>query len=149
MFCLGTLINTGAVIAGGLLGITLKKGIPERCREVLMQACGVSTIFIGAGGVMSKMLTFTDGTLETQGTMLLIFSMIIGSLMGSLLDIEQRLEELGGFLKRKFHTENDSLFVEGFVTSTLVYLYWCHGNRWFHRGWTDRKLFYADSESYS
>ena len=73
----------------------LKKGIPERCREVLMQACGVSTIFIGAGGVMSKMLTFTDGTLETQGTMLLIFSMIIGSLMGSLLDIEQRLEELG------------------------------------------------------
>lgn len=120
MFCLGTLINTGAVIAGGLLGITLKKGIPERCREVLMQACGVSTIFIGAGGVMSKMLTFTDGTLETQGTMLLIFSMIIGSLMGSLLDIEQRLEELGEFLKRKFHTENDSLFVEGFVTSTLV-----------------------------
>ena len=113
MFCLGTLINTGAVIAGGLLGITLKKGIPERCREVLMQACGVSTIFIGAGGVMSKMLTFTDGTLETQGTMLLIFSMIIGSLMG-------RLEELGEFLKRKFHTENDSLFVEGFVTSTLV-----------------------------
>ena len=98
----------------------LKKGIPERCREVLMQACGVSTIFIGAGGVMSKMLTFTDGTLETQGTMLLIFSMIIGSLMGSLLDIEQRLEELGEFLKRKFHTENDSLFVEGFVTSTLV-----------------------------
>ncbi len=59
---------------------------------------------------MSKMLTFTDGTLETQGTMLLIFSMIIGSLMGSLLDIEQRLEELGEFLKRKFHTENDSLF---------------------------------------
>ena len=120
MFGLGTLINTGAVIAGGLLGITLKKGIPERCREVLMQACGVSTIFIGAGGVMSKMLTFTDGTLETQGTMLLIFSMIIGSLIGSLLDIEQRLEELGEFLKRKFHTENDSLFVEGFVTSTLV-----------------------------
>ena len=73
MFGLGTLINTGAVIAGGLLGITLKKGIPERCREVLMQACGVSTIFIGAGGVMSKMLTFTDGTLKTQGTMLLIF----------------------------------------------------------------------------
>ena len=129
MFCLGTLINTGAVIAGGLLGITLKKGIPERCREVLMQACGVSTIFIGAGGIMSKMLTFTDGTLETQGTMLLIFSMIIGSLMGSLLDIEQRLEELG-----YQHTCD---------------LYWCHGNRWFHRGWTDRKLFYADSESYS
>lgn len=120
MFGLGTLINTGAVIAGGLLGITLKKGIPERCREVLMQACGVATLFIGAGGVMTKMLKFTDGQFETQGTMLLIFSMIIGSLIGSLLDIEQRLEVLGNFLKQKFHTESDSHFVEGFVTCTLV-----------------------------
>ena len=120
MFGLGTLINTAAVVAGGLLGITVKKGIPERCREVLMQACGVSTLFIGASGVMTKMLTFSDGKLETQGTMLLIFSMIIGGLIGSLLDIEQRLEKLGEFLKQKFHTEGDSQFVEGFVTSTLV-----------------------------
>lgn len=102
MIGLGTLINTAAVVAGGLLGITVKKGIPERCREVLMQACGVSTIFIGAGGVMAKMLTFTDGKLETQGTLLLIFSMIIGSLIGSLLDIEQRMEKLGEFLKKNF-----------------------------------------------
>lgn len=120
MFGSGTLINTVAVIAGGLLGITLKKGIPERCSNVLMQACGVATLFIGAGGVMTKMLVFTDGKLETQGTMLLIFSMIIGSLAGSFLDIEHHLEKLGEFLKQKLHTEGDPHFVEGFVTSTLV-----------------------------
>ena len=116
MFGLGTLINTGAVIAGGLIGMTLKKGIPESCREVLMEACGVSTIFIGIGGVLSKMLVIHNGTLETQGTMLLIFSLIFGSLAGSLLNIEMKLEEFGEFLKKKFHTEGDSLFVEGFVT---------------------------------
>lgn len=120
MFGLGTLINTAAVVAGGFLGITAKKGIPERCRQVLMQACGLSTLFIGAGGVMAKMLTFSDGVLQTQGTMLLIFSMIIGSLLGALLDIEGKMEKLGEFLKRKLHTEGDSNFVEGFVTSTLV-----------------------------
>ena len=120
MFGLGTLINTGAVIAGGLIGMTLKKGIPENCREVLMEACGVSTIFIGIGGVLSKMLVIHNGTLETQGTMLLIFSLIFGSLAGSLFNIEMKLEEFGEFLKKKFHTEGDSLFVEGFVTCTLV-----------------------------
>ncbi len=120
MFGLGTLINTGAVIAGGLIGMTLKKGIPESCREVLMEACGVSTIFIGIGGVLSKMLVIHNGTLETQGTMLLIFSLIFGSLAGSLLNIEMKLKEFGEFLKKKFHTEGDSLFVEGFVTCTLV-----------------------------
>lgn len=120
MFGLGTLINTGAVIAGGLIGMTLKKGIPESCREVLMEACSVSTIFIGIGGVLSKMLVIHNGTLETQGTMLLIFSLILGSLAGSLLNIEMKLEEFGEFLNKKFHTEGDSLFVEGFVTCTLV-----------------------------
>lgn len=120
MFGLGTVINTGAVAAGSLLGIALKKGIPENCRQILMQSCGVATIFIGAAGVLQKMLVVTDGKLETQGTFLLIFSMVLGSLAGELLGIERQLENAGEFLKKKLHTEGDSQFVEGFVTSTLV-----------------------------
>ena len=149
MFGLGTLINTGAVIAGGLIGMTLKKGIPESCREVLMEACGVSTIFIGIGGVLSKMLVIHNGTLETQGTMLLIFSLILGSLAGSLLNIEMKLEEFGEFLKKKFHTEGDSLFVEGFVTCTLVI---CIGAMAIVGSIEDglyRKRFYPDCESHA
>lgn len=120
MFGLGTIINTGAVIIGSLLGIALKKGIPESCRQILMQACGVATIFIGAGGVLKEMLVISNGTLETQGTLMLIFSLVLGSLAGELLKIEDRLERAGEFLKKKLHTEGDSHFVEGFVTSTLV-----------------------------
>lgn len=120
MFGLGTIINTGAVIAGGLLGIALKKGIPEGCRQILMQACGVATIFIGAGGVLSKMLVIENDSIGTQGSLMLIFSLVIGSLIGELLKIEYHLECAGEFLKKKLHTEKDSHFVEGFVTSTLV-----------------------------
>lgn len=120
MFGLGTLINTGAVVAGGLLGVTLKKGIPESCKDILMQGCGVATIFIGIGGVLSKMLVVENGSVGTQGTMLLIFSLVLGGLIGALLHIEDRLENMGEFLKRKLHNENDNQFVEGFVTATLV-----------------------------
>lgn len=120
MFGLGTIINTGAVIAGSLVGIALKKGIPESCRQILMQGCGVATIFIGAGGVLQKMLVINGNSLETQGSLMLIFSLVFGSLMGELIRIEYRLECAGEFLKRKLHTEGDSHFVEGFVTSTLV-----------------------------
>ena len=120
MFGLGTIINTAAVVAGGLIGVTLKKGIPERCKNVLMQACGVATIFIGSSGVLKYMLVVDGTQIRTQGSMLLIFSLVIGGLIGALLDIETRLEHLGDWLKKKFQSESDSLFVEGFVTSTLV-----------------------------
>ncbi len=120
MFGLGTFINTVAVVAGGLLGVTLKKGIPESCRKTLMHACGISTIFIGVSGVLKQMLVITDGQLETRGTMLLIFSLVLGGFTGELLAIEDRLERLGEILKKKLHSEKDEQFVEGFVTSTLV-----------------------------
>ncbi len=120
MFGLGTVINTGAVIAGSLVGMTLKKGIPENCRQILMHACGVATIFIGAAGVLQKMLVIIGSSLETRGSLMLIFSLVFGSLIGELIKIEYRLECAGEYLKRKLHTEGDLHFVEGFVTSTLV-----------------------------
>lgn len=120
MFALGTIINTSAVIAAGLLGMVLKKGIPEKCQTILMQACGIATIFIGISGVLKEMLVINGKAIETQGTFLLIFSLVLGGLAGSLLSIEDRLEHLGDILKRKLHSEKDTRFVEGFVTSTLV-----------------------------
>jgi uncharacterized membrane protein YqgA involved in biofilm formation len=58
-----------------------------------MAACGVSTIFIGVTGTLQGMLTVTNnGKIETQGTMLLIFSMVIGGLIGELLNIEKRMD---------------------------------------------------------
>lgn len=120
MFGLGTIINTSAVIVGGIAGVVLKKGIPESCQKILMQACGIATIFIGISGTLKEMLVINGSSIETKGTLLLILSLVLGGLAGSLLSIEDRLEDLGEFIKKKLHSEKDARFVEGFVTSTLV-----------------------------
>ena len=120
MIGLGTIINTAAVVAGGLLGLLLKNGIAKRFEKILMQALGLATIFIGAGGVLKYMLVLENGSFTTRGTMLLIFSLVIGCLLGQLLDIEDKMEKLGIKLKAAARIKNDNLFVEGFVTTSLI-----------------------------
>lgn len=120
MIGLGTIINTAGVIAGGLIGLGLKNGIKKNMQDIMMQACGVATIFIGGAGALSKMLVFQDGKLETQGTMLLIFSLVLGSLLGEWINIEQKMDLLGERIKKAVKAENDNLFVEGFVNVSLI-----------------------------
>lgn len=120
MFALGTILNTVAVLAGGVLGMLLKNGIAKRFERILMQALGLATIFIGASGVLKYMLVVENGTISTRGTMLLIFSLVLGCLLGQWLDIEAGMETLGIKLKAAAKIKNDNLFVEGFVTTSLI-----------------------------
>lgn len=120
MIGLGTIVNTVAVIAGGLLGMLIKNGIAKRFEKILMQALGLATIFIGAGGVLKYMLVVENGTLSTRGTMLLIFSLVLGCLLGQWLDIESKMETIGIKLKAAVGIKNDNRFVEGFVTASLI-----------------------------
>lgn len=122
---LGTIVNVLAVILGSGIGIVIKSGMKQRFQNILMQACGISTIFIGAGGVLSGLLAAgSSGQLETQNTMLLIFSMVFGGLIGEFFNIELKMEQLGETLKNllgnKAGKATDSRFVDGFVTSSLV-----------------------------
>ena len=82
MIGLGTIANTAAVILGGVLGLLLKNGIAKRFENILMQALGLATVFIGISGVLKYMLVVEAGGISTQGTMLLIFSLVIGCLVG-------------------------------------------------------------------
>lgn len=120
MIGLGTIINTVAVLAGGLLGLLIKNGIAQKFEKILMQGLGLAIIFIGASGVFKYMLIFEDGVLSTRGTMLLIFSMVIGCLIGQWIDIEGKMEMLGEKLKNAVRVKNDNHFVEGFVTTSLI-----------------------------
>ena len=120
MFGLGTIINTVAVIIAGFLGLLLKNGIKPGVHSILMQACGVSTIFIGTSGVISKMLAITDGKIETTGTMLLIFSLVIGSFFGEIFNIEQKMDNAGEKIKQMVKKQNDTMFVDGFVNVSLI-----------------------------
>ncbi len=120
MIGLGTIINTAAVIVAGIIGMGLKNGIKPGVHSILMQACGISTIFIGAAGTISKMLVLTDGKFDTTGTMLLIFSLVIGSSLGEMLDIETKMDSLGERIKTAVKKQNDTMFVDGFVNVSLI-----------------------------
>lgn len=117
---IGTIINTAAVIIGSSIGITFKKGIDDKIQSILMQSCGVAVIFIGIVGTMKGMIIIEDGLIQTQGAMLLIFSLVLGGIIGQLIDIEARLEEFGEGLKRKVSSQGDTLFVDGFVNTSLI-----------------------------
>lgn len=120
MIGLGTIVNTVAVVLGGGLGLLLKNGIAKKFESILMQALGLATVFIGAGGVLKYMLVVEDGNIATRGTMLLIFSLVIGCILGQLLDIESQMEKLGIRLKTAVRIKNDNRFVEGFVNTSLI-----------------------------
>lgn len=86
-----------------------------------MTACGVCVLFLGIGGAMEKMLTSAaDGTLSSGVTMMLIASVVLGGLVGALLNIEGAMERFGKWLRKITHSEGDGGFVDGFVTASLT-----------------------------
>ena len=99
MIGLGTLINSAFVLAGGALGFLFGKALKDSYQDIMVKACGVSTIFIGASGAFKHMLTIADGQLGTTGEMLLVISLCLGGLIGEILGIEANLERFGEWLK--------------------------------------------------
>ncbi|MBQ8313812.1 MAG: DUF554 domain-containing protein [Clostridia bacterium] len=109
---IGTLINVVAVLAGTALGLLLRKGIPERMRETVMQGLALCVVLIGV-----------SGAIKTGDTMCVIVSMVVGGLLGSAVNIEHRLDQLGALAERKLvrNQGEGSTFAKGFVTASLVY----------------------------
>lgn len=120
MFGLGTILNMSAILVGGLVGLLVGKAIPKRFQDILYMVCGISTLFIGIGGTMQHMLTVENGTLNTQGTMMMLGSLTIGALIGEWIDLERRLEQFGDFLKRKTGNSGDAAFIDAFVMASLT-----------------------------
>ncbi|MCL2559009.1 MAG: DUF554 domain-containing protein [Turicibacter sp.] len=105
-------VNALAVVMGSLIGLGLKKGIPERLTDSTMKALGLCTIFIGIRGI-----------LVGENTLVLIISMVLGVLIGESLDLDLRISRLGEWVERKFKKEDgENLGIaEGFVTATLLF----------------------------
>jgi len=109
-FLKGTLVNTGTVIAGSIIGLAAGKRLPEGLKTLLMQCLGLATILIGMQMALSE-----KDVIPTIGCLLL------GALTGELLNIEGGMDRLGEWLKARAHSES-STFVEGFVTTSLLYV---------------------------
>ena len=120
MYGLGTIINVGAIIVGGLLGILFGRFIGDRHREALCKACGLAVIFIGVGGTLKGMLSVVDGKIVYGGDFLIIGCLALGALIGELVNIEGGFERFGEWLKRKTKSTGDNNFIEGFVSASFT-----------------------------
>ncbi len=108
---IGTLINAAAIVLGTAVGLLARKGIPNRLQDTVIQGQGLCVILIG----LTSALTTTD-------TMAVIICMVVGGLIGSAIDIENRLNQLGQFIERKVSPGGEQGGIaKGFVTASLVY----------------------------
>ena len=108
---LGTLVNTCTVIAGALIGMLLKKGIPKRISDTVFYALALVTIYIGI-----------SGSLAGKNTLIAVIVMVLGALMGEALDIDKRVNSIGKKLENKFDKGNQSsTFAQGFTSASLLF----------------------------
>ena len=105
----GTLVNALAIIAGSLIGLFFRGGIPKKYSVTVMHAMGQAVILVGV-----------KAALQTDALLMVILSLGIGSLIGELLRIEDRLENMGDWLELRFSRQGDGLS-KGFVTTSLLF----------------------------
>ena len=120
MYGLGTIINTCAILLGGLCGRLFGRFLSDSAQGTLTKVCGVSTLFIAVTGASEGMLTVENGKVVSSGGMLVILCLAIGAFVGELLKIEDAFERFGQWLKVKTGNAKDKGFVDAFVTASLT-----------------------------
>ncbi|MDY0235014.1 MAG: DUF554 domain-containing protein [Gudongella sp.] len=106
---LGTMVNTVAIVVGAFVGVFLNKGIKEEYTKTIMDGMALTVIIIG---IMSA--------IEMENLILVLGSIVVGSIIGEKLDLDKRLEKLGDNLGKRFG-KGDSNFSKGFIMASLVY----------------------------
>lgn len=106
---LGTVVNVIAIIIGSILGIVLKNGIKDEYKNTIMDGIGLVVIVIG---IMSS--------IKSDNIILVIASIVLGTLIGEIVGIEERLDNLGNKMGKSFGS-GDSDFSKAFITSSLVF----------------------------
>lgn len=120
MVGLGTIINSAAIIVGGVFGHLFGKILNERIQDSLQKASGIWVLFIGIAGAMEGMLKLSGSSLSAGRSMFIVASLALGALVGEILNIEHGFERFGEWLKVKTGNAKDKSFVEGFVTASLT-----------------------------
>ncbi|MDD3439555.1 MAG: DUF554 domain-containing protein, partial [Clostridiaceae bacterium] len=98
-----------AIIIGGIAGSFFRKGISERFSNIIMSVLGLFTLVLG--------MMFA---VDTQNALVVIFSLVIGSVIGEWIDIEKRMNDLGDYVQGKLNSGEGS-FSKGFVTASLLF----------------------------
>ena len=120
MIGLGTLINSGSIVAGGLIGQLAGRLFKTEQQEALNKACGVSVLFIAMAGAMEGMLKVDGSEISSGRSMLVVLCLALGTMIGELIGIENGFERFGEWLKKKTGNGGDGSFVNAFVTASLT-----------------------------
>ena len=120
MIGLGTLYNALGVVLSGLLGLLIGQRLSEDFHETLLKVTGVAVFVLGIAGNLEKMLVVHGSHVESHGSMMLILSLVIGTVIGEFLKIEEDFERLGTWLKEKTGNQGDTSFVDAFMTTALT-----------------------------
>ena len=107
---LGTLINVAGIVIGGLIGLFGGRFLTAKIQKTLQDACALTVILIGA-----------DGALKNLDTTLFIVSLIVGGLIGEIIDIDGKFERFGVWLRTRSGNDGDTKFLDGFVTASLTF----------------------------
>ncbi len=120
MIGLGTIINTAAIIIGGIIGHFTGKLFKQEQQTALNKACGISVMFIAIAGAMQGMMYIDAGAIVSGKSMLVVLCLAAGTIIGELIGIEKGFERFGEWLKKKTGNSGDKQFVNAFVTASLT-----------------------------
>jgi uncharacterized membrane protein YqgA involved in biofilm formation len=109
VFPLGSVFNVVCIVVGGTVGLVLGGRLPDRMRAIVFTGLGLCTLIIGM-----------QMGLKTQNPLVLVFSILLGSVTGELLKLEDRLTALGDWMKKRMRSGNER-FTEGFVSSSVLF----------------------------
>ena len=119
---IGTVLNISTIIIGGTLGVFIGAKISEKLRNLIIDVLGCVTIISAADALSAYWdKELTNAIPRGWVIIVIIFSLLIGALVGTVLQIEDRLENLGENLKRRFSSSSGSNFVDGFVSASLIF----------------------------
>lgn len=107
----GSFVNVITILIGGGLGLLLKKGLPERISDAVIKGMGLCVLFIGI-----------SGSLKGTNALVTVISMAVGSIIGSAIDLDKRLNNLAQRVEKKLvKGEGENRFAEGFVAATMLF----------------------------
>ena len=109
---IGVVVNAVAVFVGAAIGMLLKKGFPEKLSETIMKAMGLITILIGI-----------QSAIKTEDVLCVIICLVLGTVIGELINIDKGINSLGDTLKAKLVKDNGKAgsFTEGFVSTCILF----------------------------
>jgi len=124
----GTLVNVATVLLGSTIGVLVGHRLPERTRDVVTDGLGLVTLLIaGLSAIAVADPVLSDAVGDGAPVLIVLGAILLGGVTGSLLRIEDRLEAVGDWLRRRFTRSGDGggadrvRFIEGFVTASLVF----------------------------